>query len=97
MQDARWREETSDSAPFLAIKNINVNKVYSFKKHLNVFTNAWLVLCNENTLLKKPHKQQQLVRDIIGYRINVRVIQETTVQLLLDTSLDNHRVFFFKT
>ena len=31
MQDARWREETSDSAPFLAIKNINVNKVYSFK------------------------------------------------------------------
>ena len=23
------------------------------------------MLCNENTLLKKPHKQQQLVRDII--------------------------------
>ena len=34
---------------FLAIKNISANKVYSFKRYLTLFMNAWLVLCNENT------------------------------------------------
>ena len=46
--------------------------------------------------LTKPHKQHQMVRDVIRYRINVCVIQETKVQQLSDASLDNHRVIFFE-
>ena len=43
----------------------------------------------------KPHKQQQLIRDVTRYRMmDVCVIQETKVQHLSDTSSDNHRVIF---
>ena len=46
--------------------------------------------------LTKPHKQQEPIRDVTRYRIDVCVIQETKVQQLSDTSLDNHRVIFFE-
>ena len=47
--------------------------------------------------LTKPHKQQDLIRDVTRYKINVCAIQETKVQQLPDTSLENHRVIFFET
>ena len=47
--------------------------------------------------LTKPHKQQQLIRDVTRYRIDLCAIQETKVQQLSDTSLGNHRVIFFET
>ena len=46
---------------------------------------------------KQNLKHQQLIRDVTRYRIDVCVIQETKVLQLSNTSLDNHRVIFFKT
>ena len=47
--------------------------------------------------LAKPHKQQQLIRNVTRYKIDVCAIQEAKVQQLSDTSLDNHGVIFFET
>ena len=47
--------------------------------------------------LTKPHKQQHSIRDVTRYRTDLCAMQETKVQQLLDTSLDNHRVIFFET
>ena len=45
--------------------------------------------------LTKPYKQQQLIRDVTRYRTDVCAIQETKVQQLSDTFLDDQRVTFF--
>ena len=47
--------------------------------------------------LTKPRKQHQLIRDVTRHRIDVCAIQETKVEQLSDTYLNNHKVIFFET
>ena len=57
-----------------------------------------LALATFNVLvLTKPHKLQQLIRDVTRYRTDVCAIPKANTQQLSDTSLENHRVILFKT
>ena len=96
---ARWREETSESTPILAIKNINANKVYSFEQHLIVFLNAQLVLCVTIyiELTYVPFKKQKFS----NYQIHPQKITESSssklnlhITVMVSLSLRNWKTMF---